>query len=136
VISGGTATIVQQSPNLRTPNPGVHPPHYYIKGEVNLGLNPRFSVLRYGPRAHISRQFFDLYIVHDPKYHDLRAGGQWTKNINFCVFHTFRWSSTYLCYIPFENAKKSRKSAHPTVHNSRTWSPGPGIALLHFLLGV
>jgi hypothetical protein len=27
------------------------------------------------------------------------------KNI-FCVFHTFRWSSTYLCYILFENAKK------------------------------
>jgi hypothetical protein len=47
-----------------------------------------------------------LYIVHDPKYHDLCARGQWTKNIFFCVFHSFRWSSTYLCYIPFENAKK------------------------------
>jgi hypothetical protein len=48
---------------------------------------------------------FDLCIVHDPKYHDLRARGQWTKKIFFCLFHTFRWSITYLCYIPFENAK-------------------------------
>jgi hypothetical protein len=42
-------------------------------------------------------------------YSDLRASGQWTKKIFFCVFHSFRWSSTCLCYIPFENAKKSNR---------------------------
>jgi hypothetical protein len=30
------------------------------------------------------------------------------NKIFFCVFQSFRWSSTYLCYIPFENAKKSK----------------------------
>jgi hypothetical protein len=59
---------------------------------------------------------FGLYIVHDPKYRDLGASGQWTKKIFFCIFHSFRWSRTYLCYIPFENAKKS-KIGSPTLYS-------------------
>jgi hypothetical protein len=53
------------------------------------------------------KNFFDLYIVHDPKYHDLRAGGQWTKNI-FFAFSILLDGLAHICYIPFENAKKSK----------------------------
>jgi hypothetical protein len=68
---------------------------------------------------HIVKTIFGRYIVHDPKYHDLRARGQWTKEIFFCLFHSFKWSSTYLCYIPYE-IQKSLKSAHPITHELLT----------------
>jgi hypothetical protein len=35
------------------------------------------------------------------------------KNIFFvCFFHTCGWFSTYLEYIPFENAKKAKNGSH------------------------
>jgi hypothetical protein len=51
--------------------------------------------------------------VHDPKYHDLHARGQWTKKIFFCIFHSFRGSSTYLCYIFLLKMQKKSKIGSP-----------------------
>jgi hypothetical protein len=62
----------------------------------------RFSLLYKGVFVYI-RPLYSAW----PKNRDLRNRGQWTKNF-FCLFHTFRWFSTYLGYIPFENAKKSK----------------------------
>jgi hypothetical protein len=31
----------------------------------------------------VKKKFFGLYIVHDPKYHDLRARGQWAQKFFF-----------------------------------------------------
>jgi hypothetical protein len=53
-------------------------------------------------------------MVHGQKNHELRARGKWTNKIFLCLFDTFRWLSTYLCYIPIGNAKR-RKLAHPRV---------------------
>jgi hypothetical protein len=40
-------------------------------------------------KPHIVKKSFGLYIVHDPKYHDLRARGQWTKKNIFLRFPFF-----------------------------------------------
>jgi hypothetical protein len=43
-----TPRVHLQSPNLRTPNPGVHPSFYITNARVNPGLNPGIGVLRRG----------------------------------------------------------------------------------------
>jgi hypothetical protein len=48
--------------------------------------------------------------------------------IFFCASHTFRWSSTYLCDITFENAKKVENRL--TLLRIRIKNGGKGIAQL------
>jgi hypothetical protein len=56
------------------------------------------------------------------------------KKYFFCVFHNFRWSSTYLCYIAFENAKKveNRLTLLPMTTLSANINQGVETAAISF----
>jgi hypothetical protein len=74
------------------------------------------------------KKFFGLYIVHDPKYHDLRARGQWTKKKYFLAFSILLDGLAHISAIFLLKMQKKSKIGSPycTVPNVYNITLGKG----------